>query len=147
MARFPEFESSPDDCAQDIRVDREPRRLPAVSDDVCKLPEASGLFQHRDHEGKTVNGGTGGPAVFSPVLISHILTQTYTHTCTQTRTHTHKAKCLLPTYTRRHDFLPPPLFCFSSPSVFVTGTVASKSSCFQKGKKRLLKLYVCYRGK
>lgn len=83
LARFPEFESSPDNRAQDVWVNGEPGRLPAVGDDVCKLPEASWLFQHRDHEGKTVNGGTGGPAVFSPVLISHIHKHTHIHVHTK----------------------------------------------------------------
>ena len=70
--RFPESESPFDDCEKDVRVHREPGRLPPLSHDLCQLPEAAWLLQHRDHERETVDCGSRGPAVFPPLLISHI---------------------------------------------------------------------------
>lgn len=42
--RVQEPEPSADHRAQDVRAQREPRRLPALSDDVRQLPEAAGLL-------------------------------------------------------------------------------------------------------
>ncbi len=47
--RIPEFKPSAHHRSEDVRVDGEPGRLPSVGDDVCELPEAAGLLQHRDH--------------------------------------------------------------------------------------------------
>lgn len=68
--RFPEPESPFDDREKDIWVDRKPGWLPPLSHDLCQLPEAAWLLQHRDHARETVDCGPRGPAVFPPLLIS-----------------------------------------------------------------------------
>ncbi len=70
LLRIPEFKPSAHHRSEDVRVDGEPGRLPSVGDDVCELPEAAGLLQHRDHAWKTVDCCARGPAVFPSVLIS-----------------------------------------------------------------------------
>lgn len=72
--RFPEPEPPFDDREEDVRVHRKPRRLSPLRHDLCQLPEAAWLLQHRDHARETVDCSSWGPAVFPPLLISPHLT-------------------------------------------------------------------------
>lgn len=66
--RLPEFESTSDNCPEDIRIHGESRRLPALCNDLCELSQVAGLFEHRDHAGEAVDGGKGRAAVVPSVL-------------------------------------------------------------------------------
>lgn len=70
--RFPEPEPSFDNRQKDVWIDRKPRWFPPLSHDVCELPEVAWLLQHRDHARETVDCSSRGPAIFPPLLISHI---------------------------------------------------------------------------
>lgn len=74
VLRFPEPEPPFDDREEDVRVHRKPGRLPPLRHDLCQLPEAAWLLQHRDHARETVDCSSWGPAVFPPLLISPHLT-------------------------------------------------------------------------
>lgn len=72
--RFPEPESPSDNCEEDISVHWESRWLSPLSHDLRQLPEAAWLLQYRDHDWKTVDCCSWGPAIFPPFLISSHLT-------------------------------------------------------------------------
>lgn len=70
LNRLSKFESSTDNCTQNIWVYRESRWLPALSNDLCELSQIAGLFNHWDNAWKTLNSCKRRAAVIPSFLIT-----------------------------------------------------------------------------
>jgi len=68
--RLSKFESSIDNCTQDIRVYRESRWFLALSNDLCELSEIAGLFNYWDNAWKTLDSCKRRAAVIPSFLIT-----------------------------------------------------------------------------
>lgn len=68
--RLSKFESSIDNCTQDIWVYRESRWFLALSNDLCELSQIARLFNYRDNAWKTLDSCKRRAAVIPSFLIS-----------------------------------------------------------------------------
>lgn len=68
--RISKFESSVDNCTQDIWVYRESRWFLALSNDLCELSQIAGLFNYWDNAWKTVDSCKRRAAVIPSFLIT-----------------------------------------------------------------------------
>lgn len=70
ITRFSKFESSPDDCTEDIWVHRESWWFLTLSNDLCELSQIAGLFNYWDNAWKTLDSCKRRAAVIPSFLIT-----------------------------------------------------------------------------